>query len=72
MAFTNLIKNEIRKVKSGNLGWRQIDVSCDGQIGIVFGPDRIGSCENGSSRIKSGNDAGLGNGNGLLFLEERV
>ena len=38
MAFTNLIKNEIRKVKSGNLGWRQIDVSCDGKSGSYLDP----------------------------------
>jgi len=41
-----LIKDKIQKVESRNEGWWEVDVTCNGQIHVVFRPDRISCCEN--------------------------
>ena len=41
-----LIEDEIQKVESRDERWREVDVTCNGQIHVIFRADRIGCCEN--------------------------
>lgn len=66
----HIIKHKIQQVESRNERWWQIDVLRDGLRAVVFGPDGIGCCEDGCSGVECGDDAGFGNGDGLLFLDE--
>jgi len=66
--FIYLIEHKIEQIKTGDESWRKIDVLGHREFRIVLGANRIGCSENGGSCVQGGDDAGLRNGNCLLFL----
>jgi hypothetical protein len=62
-----LDEDEIEKVESRDESWWEVDVTCNRQVHIIFTPDGVGCCKNN----EGGNNASLGDVDGLLFLKNR-
>ena len=63
-----LIEYQIQQVEPRDQSRREINVACDGQIHIIFRPNRIGCCQDRCPSIERGNNSSLRNGDRLLFL----
>lgn len=64
----DLVQDEIEEVESRNERRWEINVSRNGQFGIVSRVDRVGSCQDRRPGVEGGDDPGLGNRDGLLLL----
>ena len=62
-----LILDDEDHVETRQDRFRQLDVLAEGNRAVVAATNGIGSCNNGTARLKRSDNAGLGDGNGLLL-----
>ena len=63
-----MIEDEIPKVQSRDERWWEVGVTCNGQIHSYLAPTGLAAAR--IDILESGDDASLGNGDGLLFLDK--
>lgn len=66
--LVNLVEHKVQQVETGDQRRGQVDITRDGHIDIVFGPNRVGGCKDRGTGVEGGDDACFGDGDGLLFL----
>jgi hypothetical protein len=69
----NAVKHQVHQIESAQQRGRQINVLRHWQVGVVLATDRVGRSKNGRSGVESGDDASLGDRDGLLlhdFMED--
>lgn len=67
--LVHFVQNQIQQIKARYQGRREVDVTGDGPVEVVFGANRIGTGENRCSGIELSDDARFCNGDRLLLLE---
>ena len=61
------IFNDTENVKAGKNGFGELNVLGERDGGVIATANGIRCCDDGTACLEGGNDAGFGNGNGLLF-----
>jgi hypothetical protein len=70
--LVDFVEDEVEQVESRDERRREINVGRDGQLGVVSTVDGVGGCEDRGTSIEGGDDTGLCDGDGLLFLHEAL
>ena len=63
-----LVQHDKEQIEPAHDRRRHRDVRPEALLPIVPAPDRVRGGEDGRARVEGGDDAGFGDGDGLLFL----